>query len=425
MWAEVGEKLGKGMMADYMEKFGFYEDPPMDYPDNQMVPSGEYRNGRLLKPESRFIDVGRMAIGQDKLLGHAAADGDRRADDRQRRRCAWSRGWWPRCVDPDGRTIDEPMPEEAERVMSEDSARRLTDMMKNVVKEGTGTAAALEGVEVAGKTGTAELNLQGLNDAWFIGFTDKVAVAVVVERVQGGYGRRGRGADRQAGAGGAGRVNAGRSSRDTVIDGRYRVLKRLGSGGMADVYCAEDTQLGRRVALKLLYRRFAEDEEFVERFRREASSAAGLQHPNIVGVFDRGEWDGTYYIAMEFLEGQTLKQLVREHGACPPELATDITIQVLRAARFAHKRGVVHRDIKPHNVILDAEGRAKVTDFGIARAGASDMTETGSIMGTAQYLSPEQAQGEPVSPRSDLYSIGVLLYELLDGPRAVRRASRR
>ena len=206
-----------------------------------------------------------------------------------------------------------------------------------------------------------------------------------------------------------------RIDRDTVIDGRYRVLDRLGSGGMADVYCAEDTQLGRRVALKLLFRRFAEDEEFVERFRREASSAAGLQHPNIVGVFDRGEWDGTYYIAMEFLDGRTLKQLVSEHGAMPADLAIDITLQVLRAARFAHKRGVVHRDIKPHNVILDDEGRAKVTDFGIARAGASDMTETGSIMGTAQYLSPEQAQGEPVSPRSDLYSIGVMLYELLTG----------
>jgi serine/threonine protein kinase len=203
--------------------------------------------------------------------------------------------------------------------------------------------------------------------------------------------------------------------RDTMIDGRYRVLDRLGSGGMADVYCAEDTQLGRKVAVKLLYRRFAEDSEFVERFRREASSAAGLQHPNIVGIFDRGEWDGTYYIAMEFLQGHTLKQLIREHGAMPPDLATDITIQVLRAARFAHKRGVVHRDIKPHNVILDEEGRAKVTDFGIARAGASDMTETGSIMGTAQYLSPEQAQGQPVSPRSDLYSIGVMLYELLTG----------
>ena len=204
-------------------------------------------------------------------------------------------------------------------------------------------------------------------------------------------------------------------ARDTMVDGRYRIIDRIGSGGMADVYCAEDTQLGRKVALKLLYRRFAEDDEFVERFRREASSAAGLQHPNVVQVFDRGEWDGTYYIAMEFLEGRTLKQVVREHGALDPALAVDLVIQILKAARFAHRRGIVHRDIKPHNVIVDDEGRAKVTDFGIARAGASDMTETGSIMGTAQYLSPEQAQGHPVDARSDLYSIGIVLYELLTG----------
>ena len=204
-------------------------------------------------------------------------------------------------------------------------------------------------------------------------------------------------------------------ARDTVVDERYRVLNRIGSGGMADVYCAEDLQLGRRVALKLLYRRFAEDEEFVERFRREASSAAGLQHPNVVAVYDRGEFDGTYYIAMEYLEGRSLKQVVRQDGALEPDRAIDLVIQILKAARFAHRRGIVHRDIKPHNVIVDDEGRAKVTDFGIARAGASDMTETGSIMGTAQYLSPEQAQGHPVDARADLYSIGVVLYELLTG----------
>jgi beta-lactam-binding protein with PASTA domain/predicted Ser/Thr protein kinase len=202
---------------------------------------------------------------------------------------------------------------------------------------------------------------------------------------------------------------------DTMVDGRYRIIRRLGSGGMADVYCAEDTQLGRDVALKLLYRRFAEDTEFVERFRREASSAAGLQHPNVVQVFDRGQWDGTYYIAMEFLHGRNLKQVVRDHGALEPALAVELVIQILKAARFAHRRGIVHRDIKPHNVIVDDEGRAKVTDFGIARAGASDMTETGSIMGTAQYLSPEQAQGLPVDARSDLYAIGIVLYELLTG----------
>jgi beta-lactam-binding protein with PASTA domain/tRNA A-37 threonylcarbamoyl transferase component Bud32 len=203
--------------------------------------------------------------------------------------------------------------------------------------------------------------------------------------------------------------------RDTIIDGRYRVLKRLGSGGMADVYCAQDQQLGRRVALKLLYRHLAEDEQFVERFKREASSAASLQHPNIVGIFDRGQWDGTYYIAMEYVEGRTLKDIVRERGPAPPEAAVDVVLQILRAARFAHQRGIVHRDLKPQNVLIDDEGRIKVADFGIARAGASDMTETGSVMGTAQYLSPEQAQGRPVDARSDLYSIGIVLYEMLTG----------
>jgi serine/threonine-protein kinase len=201
----------------------------------------------------------------------------------------------------------------------------------------------------------------------------------------------------------------------TLVDGRYRVSARLGSGGMADVYLAHDTLLGRQVALKLLHHHFAEDQEFVERFRREASSAAGLSHPNVVAVFDRGEWDGTYYIAMEYLPGRSLKAVVREHGPLSPGDAIDIVVQILLAARFAHRRGIIHRDIKPHNVILDEEGRAKVTDFGIARAGASDMTLTGSIMGTAQYLSPEQAQGHAVSESSDLYAVGVVLYELLTG----------
>src|SRR5919205_3766617 len=128
----------------------------------------------------------------------------------------------------------------------------------------------------------------------------------------------------------------------TLIDGRYEVVNRIGSGGMADVYCAQDQQLGRKVALKVLHRRFAEDQEFVERFRREASSAAGLQHPNVVQVFDRGEWEGTYYIAMEYLDGRSLKQIVREDAPLPATLAIDITVQILRAARFAHKRGVIH-----------------------------------------------------------------------------------
>jgi serine/threonine-protein kinase len=201
----------------------------------------------------------------------------------------------------------------------------------------------------------------------------------------------------------------------TLIDGRYRVISRVGSGGMADVYCADDIQLGRRVAVKLLHERFAADEEFVERFRREASSAAALSHANIVSVYDRGEWAGTYYIVMEYLDGRSLDMIVREEAPLPAERAIEITEQVLRAARFAHRRGIVHRDLKPHNVILDEEGRVKVTDFGIARAGASEITQTGSIMGTARYLSPEQAQGHPVTPSTDIYAVGVMLYELLTG----------
>jgi eukaryotic-like serine/threonine-protein kinase len=202
---------------------------------------------------------------------------------------------------------------------------------------------------------------------------------------------------------------------DTIIDGRYRVISRLGSGGMADVYLAADELLGRQVAVKVLHHHFAEDQEFVERFRREASSAAALSHPNIVAIFDRGEWQGTYYIAMEYVSGRSLKTIVREQGALEPALAIDVVSQILQAARFAHRHGVIHRDLKPHNVLLDEDGRVRVTDFGIARAGASDMTLTGSIMGTAQYLSPEQAQGHPVGETSDLYSVGVILYELLAG----------
>ncbi len=200
-----------------------------------------------------------------------------------------------------------------------------------------------------------------------------------------------------------------------VVDGRYRIVRRIGSGGMADVYCAEDTHLGREVALKVLHRRFAQDAEFVERFRREASAAAGLQHPQVVAVFDRGEHEGTYYIAMEHLRGRTLKDVVSAEAPLDQLRAIALGVQVLQAAGFAHRNGVVHRDFKPHNVIVDAQGNAKVTDFGIARAGASEMTETGSIMGTAQYLSPEQAQGQEVTARSDVYSIGVMLYELLTG----------
>jgi beta-lactam-binding protein with PASTA domain/tRNA A-37 threonylcarbamoyl transferase component Bud32 len=200
---------------------------------------------------------------------------------------------------------------------------------------------------------------------------------------------------------------------ETAIDGRYRLLARLGAGGMADVWCAQDTMLDRRVALKFLHERFAQDQQFVERFRREASAAAGLQHPNVVGVFDRGEADGRQYIAMEYVEGASLKDLI-DRGLSVGE-ATEIIRQVLQGARYAHSHGIVHRDLKPQNVLVDAEGRARVADFGIARAGVSEITQTGSVLGTAHYLSPEQAQGLAVTASSDLYSVGVMLYEALTG----------
>ncbi|MEX2107954.1 MAG: Stk1 family PASTA domain-containing Ser/Thr kinase [Solirubrobacterales bacterium] len=198
-----------------------------------------------------------------------------------------------------------------------------------------------------------------------------------------------------------------------VIDGRYRLLQKLGSGGMADVWLAEDPHLQRRVALKVLHAHFAQDREFVERFRREAEAAAGLQHPNIVAIYDRGEVEGTYYIAMQYLEGRSLKELI--DGGLSSEQAVGLIRQVLEAAGFAHRHGVVHRDLKPQNVIVDAEGKATVTDFGIARAGASEITRAGSVMGTPHYLSPEQAQGLDVTAVSDLYSVGMILFEALTG----------
>ena len=201
-----------------------------------------------------------------------------------------------------------------------------------------------------------------------------------------------------------------------VFDDRYEVVRKLGSGGMADVFLANDRLLGRQVALKILSTRFAGDEQFVERFRREASSAASLNHPNIVQIYDRGEAEGTYYIAMEYLEGRSLKEIILRYAPLSPDLVISVATQILEALRFAHRRDIIHRDIKPQNIIVESDGRVHVTDFGIARAGkVSTMTEAGSILGTAHYLSPEQAQGQPVEAASDLYALGVVMYEMVTG----------
>lgn len=202
----------------------------------------------------------------------------------------------------------------------------------------------------------------------------------------------------------------------SVIDERYALKRELGAGGMAEVYLADDQLLDREVAVKMLSARYAADPSFVERFRREASSAARLNHPNIVAVYDRGETNGSYYIVMEYLDGLNLKELIRRDGPLPPGMAIDYTLQILAALGAAHKRDIVHLDAKPQNMMLADEGLLKVTDFGIARAGGrSDLTSVGSVIGTAQYLSPEQARGEDVTAASDCYSAGIVLYEMLTG----------
>src|SRR3954469_15063801 len=202
-----------------------------------------------------------------------------------------------------------------------------------------------------------------------------------------------------------------------VYGGRYELHRRIARGGMADVFLARDSLLDRPVALKVLFPEFATDRAFVERFRREAQAAANLSHPNIVSVYDWGEEGGTYFIVMEYVEGRSLAQILRDEGPLLPDRAADITTDIASALGFAHRHGVIHRDVKPGNVLISPLGQVKVTDFGIARAVSTqeNLTQTGTVMGTATYFSPEQARGEQVDPRSDVYSLGVVLYETLTG----------
>jgi hypothetical protein len=204
--------------------------------------------------------------------------------------------------------------------------------------------------------------------------------------------------------------------RDQVIGGRYRLERVVGTGGMSTVHCAFDTLLERNVALKILHAQYGEDEEYVERFRREARAVAQLSHPNIVTVIDRGEEDGKQFIVFELVEGDNLKELVERGGPLPVRRVLDLGLEIGRALAFAHAQGLVHRDVKPQNVLLNGEGLAKVTDFGIVRSlDAVGHTQTGTVLGTSHYIAPEQARGERVDAQTDVYSFGVVLYELLTG----------
>ena len=202
----------------------------------------------------------------------------------------------------------------------------------------------------------------------------------------------------------------------TVLSGRYKLEAKLGSGGMSTVYLARDTTLDRSVAVKVMHREMSEQEDQLQRFRQEARAVAKLSHPNVVAVIDAGEDGGHPYIVFEYVEGETLKQRINRVGALDPQEALAYAIEIARGLTVAHNRNMVHRDIKPQNVLIDAEGRAKLTDFGISRQLEQDgMTATGRVLGTTDYVAPEQAMGHPVDQRSDVYSLGVVLYEMLVG----------
>jgi len=203
--------------------------------------------------------------------------------------------------------------------------------------------------------------------------------------------------------------------KEILISNRYRIVKKIASGGMADIYLGEDLKLKRRVAVKILLRNYAGDRNFVARFKSEAQILAKLKHPNIVDIYDWGKFDDSYFIIMEYVDGISLKELIDQKGALDPRASTHLVIQICEALMFAHNNNLIHRDIKPQNILIAPEKKVKITDFGIAKSLNTDITKTLNIIGTAQYISPEQARGSVLDNRTDIYSLGVVFYEMLTG----------
>ena len=410
---------------------------------------------RHLQPRPGAARAGHARLRPERGPDGPAAHGDGRVDDRQRRPDDEAVRDRASCGPTTAPSSSRPHPRCGRPRSAPDVAATIGAMMVSVAETGTASCCiALDGgVPVAAKTGTAQLNGTGepeQSHAWIVAYAPAERPPVRRRRDHRGHERRdlrqhrrpARRARRQdrprrrrwphhddadspypvpAIRPWAERVGAPVTTNDrtAIINDRYEIFRRIGRGGMADVFLGRDRLLDRQVAIKVLFPEFAVDPNFVERFRREAQAAANLSHPNIVNVYDWGRHAGTYFIAMEYVEGRTLADILRANGHVTSKQAAEIASEVAAALGFAHEAGLVHRDIKPANILIGSNGQVKVADFGIARAmnapTESNLTQAGAVMGTATYFSPEQAQGAQPDPRSDLYSLGVVMYEMIAG----------